>query len=136
MALFGALGALPAAVVGSRPAVLFIAPLIGAVLTALAAIAEFALGGSLVPWTVALGTLVSGIGAAMLWRRHVGQPTSPTWSARWSARWSAGSAAGWGLSVIVRPGGAGRAGGAAGWAWQPAWPRQWSSGRSSCSPTG
>jgi hypothetical protein len=109
MALLAALGALPAAaVIGCRPAILFTAPLIGAVVGAFAAVGEFALGGSLTPWTVALGVLTSGAGAAVLWRRRRDRSPSAAWSAV-PAKWGGLSvvviliAAGWSLQALRVP---------------------------------
>ena len=56
------------AVVGVRPIALFLVPLAGSVLAAVAAEFELAVGGSILPWFVALAALANVVGVWRLWR--------------------------------------------------------------------
>ncbi len=65
--------ALPAAVpvaalVGLRPAMLFLLPLVGALLAAVATVFELAVGGSFLTWFIVLGVLGNVAAAWRLWR--------------------------------------------------------------------
>ncbi|MHB8219266.1 MAG: hypothetical protein ACYDHU_02930 [Acidimicrobiales bacterium] len=101
MALLWVLGAVPAgAAIGCRPAAVFAAPLAGAVVGAFAAAGEFAVGGSLVPWVVALGASSSAVAAVAIWSRHRSRPLRAELSAGLSA-WSTSSVAWSALTVVV-----------------------------------
>ncbi len=56
------------AVVGLRPTALFLVPLAGSVLAALAAEFELAIGGSILPWFVVLAALANVVGVWQLWK--------------------------------------------------------------------
>lgn len=91
MAVLGAFAllALPAllptaALVGLGPTTVFAVPLGGALLAALAAVGELAVGGSLLTWFVVLAIVVNVAAAVGLWRRWRGPRTHrarPGWAA-------------------------------------------------------
>ncbi len=67
--LLGAAGALPAiAAAGLRPVTVFLAPMVGALLAAFGAAGEFAIGGTVVAWFVALAMVANVAALAICWR--------------------------------------------------------------------
>jgi hypothetical protein len=70
------------ALVGVRPVTLFLCPLAGSVLAAVAAEFELAIGGSLLTWFVLLAIVINAVTAPRLWkraRRSSADPFSSPW---------------------------------------------------------
>lgn len=90
-----------AALTGVRPLALVLAPLGGAVLAALAALLELALGGTLVTWFAVLA--VAANGAAAVWLVRAGRPRWSGWSTWWAGPVVVAGALAWSLTGLRAP---------------------------------
>ena len=71
------------ALVGVRPVTLFLAPLAGSLVAAVAAEFELAVGGSFLTWFVVLAVLINAVAARRLWRIVRSWSTAEPFASPW-----------------------------------------------------